>query len=643
MCKLLKYLNDVKSPISIILLVLFINLPVASQSIYFKDIKVYSNFDSLVKVAKLQKGKDKLKTLLSIEKSYTYWTFKKERSFDQLDSLIQKHFPNEIHYLYFFKAQYAHFISRNSSLAFQLATKALPYFKNNKDTTGQIYTLTLMGMISFTRDYDAAKYQTPYFMDAYKLSLNSNNIEDKLFGNYSRIRHYGDSTLARQKEIIYFATKSLELIKKHPYYEYLGEAFFSTLGVVYWSLKKYDLAFYYDQQIIFLYQKNKVPIPLMDLSNFAHDNFDLKKYAQAKMYYELAIKNIYTYKSTDYLGISLVYLYYHKTLVALGKYKEASVYTDSAYNYLRKYRITENIKNINETAAKYQTKEKEQENLLLQKEKEAIASRNQLYLIIGLLSLITLLIVTFFAVRLKRKTFELETANNNIVQLNKLKEYFLSIVVHDLRLPIISLNGIYDTAKYYLDSKNYGAVDKMIHALNDSGIRLQNMLDNLLKWAATQSEEVPYKPQIVDIYDCIQDTLNLYKNLIVHKQIEVRLKCEKQVKLYADPNGLSLIFRNLLGNALKFTKSNNGMILIEVEQVASQTTIKISDNGPGIEETKLKTVKTVLETPDKVHPGEEGIGLGILLVSRFVKRNKGNINVKSNPNEGTTFTISFLE
>lgn len=294
---------------------------------------------------------------------------------------------------------------------------------------------------------------------------------------------------------------------------------------------------------------------------------------------------------------------------------------------------------INNQLIKFEENEKQ----MLQQEKDLAIEKKQLYFIYVALALGGLFITLLLTYIFYKKNIELKSANERIVRLNKLKQYFIGIVIHDLRQPLSSIIGIYDTVKYYIDNKDYNKVESIIYNLDESSYKLHGMFENLLKWASSQNEEVPYVPQTINLYTCIQETIDIYKHILERKQVKITVQCSENCTLFADYNGILLILRNLVGNALKAVEAKTGKIVIEVREIINGTVIEISDNGHGIDEVKLGIINTAIATPDKVQPGEQGIGLGILLTSRFVKRNKGNIEVKNVPNEGTSFTISFLE
>ncbi len=294
---------------------------------------------------------------------------------------------------------------------------------------------------------------------------------------------------------------------------------------------------------------------------------------------------------------------------------------------------------INNQVIKFEENEKQ----LLQQEKLLAIEKKQLYFIYVALALGGLFITLLLTYIFYKKNIELKSANERIIRLNKLKQYFIGIVIHDLRQPLSSIIGIYDTVKYYIDNKDYNKVESIIYNLDESSYKLHGMFENLLKWASSQNEEVPYAPQTINLYTCIQETTDIYKHILERKQVKITVRCNENCTLFADHNGILLILRNLVGNALKAVEAKTGKIVIEVREIINGTVIEISDNGHGIDEVKLGIINTAIATPDKVQPGEQGIGLGILLTSRFVKRNKGNIEVKSIPNEGTSFTISFFK
>ncbi len=129
--------------------------------------------------------------------------------------------------------------------------------------------------------------------------------------------------------------------------------------------------------------------------------------------------------------------------------------------------------------------------------------------------------------------------------------------------------------------------------------------------------------------------------MLLKKNIVIEVQCDLNERVYADESLLNTILRNLLTNAIKFSYANSK---IQVTAIESEEFIEISitDFGVGIEENSIDKIFRIDSKFSK--PGtekEKGTGLGLILCKEFIDMHNGFIQVKSELNKGSTFTISF--
>ena len=110
--------------------------------------------------------------------------------------------------------------------------------------------------------------------------------------------------------------------------------------------------------------------------------------------------------------------------------------------------------------------------------------------------------------------------------------------------------------------------------------------------------------------------------------------------VYADIEHTSIIFRNLLSNALKFSYTET-QIDILAEERAPYMHISITDHGIGMSTQKINELFNVIQTPTYGTSGERGTGLGLVLVRNLLQINGGTIEVKSTERKGTTFYLKL--
>lgn len=343
-----------------------------------------------------------------------------------------------------------------------------------------------------------------------------------------------------------------------------------------------------------------------------------------------------------------VYLTLSQIYQAFGKHEQALLYhidyaalKDSLFNTTKETLISD-------METKYQTVKKEAENELLKLETEqqlaTIEKKNRLVaiFIIGSLLLVALAGLLFRAYQQKNKNNKVLAAQKEqLTQLNTTKNRFFGIIAHDLRGPLTALQGISGLLNYNLKKGNTENLNKIALQIEDSAMKVNTLLDNLLKWALSQEGAMPYQPQRLALKSLVDESLQYFKDMAAAKDIHLTADVSNDVHVYADKETLSTIFRNLINNSIKFTPNGGSVSLLAVSK-QEMVQINVVDNGTGIEEEKLK--KLFILDDAKSMPGtsaEKGTGLGLILVNDFVRMNHGTIEIKSEINHGSVFSINL--
>jgi len=141
----------------------------------------------------------------------------------------------------------------------------------------------------------------------------------------------------------------------------------------------------------------------------------------------------------------------------------------------------------------------------------------------------------------------------------------------------------------------------------------------------------------MDLNLLIQEIVSDMKILAEQKNVEIKFLQRKEMILNGDRDQLKRLFVNLLDNAIKYTPQG-GKIILESKKEGKIINIEISDTGIGISQDELPRIFDRFYTVDKSRSGV-GFGLGLSIVKSIVEAHKGNIEVKSVLNKGTTFTV----
>ncbi|WP_320051625.1 HAMP domain-containing sensor histidine kinase [uncultured Acetobacteroides sp.] len=222
---------------------------------------------------------------------------------------------------------------------------------------------------------------------------------------------------------------------------------------------------------------------------------------------------------------------------------------------------------------------------------------------------------------------------------NKSKDRMLSIVAHDLRSPLATLKNILDLRKSRDLSKDEfdEIIPLMIKEVNGS----LELTEEILYWAKSQMEDSSSSPTKVDINQILEEQVNQFCISAKSKGVTLKVKrtCGECTAL-ADVNMIKTIIRNLLGNAIKFCRSND-CITLSAQKNGKATLIKVADTGIGISPNNLSKLFGSSTITTKGTANENGSGLGLTLCKDFVEKNHGKIWAESEVGKGSTFYFTL--
>ncbi|MBN1187569.1 MAG: GAF domain-containing protein [Bacteroidales bacterium] len=236
---------------------------------------------------------------------------------------------------------------------------------------------------------------------------------------------------------------------------------------------------------------------------------------------------------------------------------------------------------------------------------------------------------------------KLEEANNNLQELNSTKDKFFSIIAHDLKNPFQTILGFAELLEKKYNSLTEEKVLKYVQSINLSSKNVYRLLENLLDWARIQTGTIKFNRKAFNLSHMIDETVSLFKDVARTKNISLKLICDEEMKVFADYEMVMTVVRNLISNALKFTKAG-GEVLIEVLLKGHLANISVKDNGVGISSDNLEKIFRIDASFSKPGTeGEAGTGLGLMLCKEFVEKNGGKIKVKSEIGKGSDFSFTI--
>lgn len=230
---------------------------------------------------------------------------------------------------------------------------------------------------------------------------------------------------------------------------------------------------------------------------------------------------------------------------------------------------------------------------------------------------------------------EITVRTQELRDANALKDKFCSIVAHDLRGPISGLAAYFSAIKSVKDLTNDD-----LAVLRGSIESTYEFLEKLLTWSRTQRGDIECKPTAFDLSDILTQINDLFSVKAYAEGIELHLEVGDGYRALADMSMTHTVLRNLVHNALKYTKSG-GEVHASVIYERDTWLIQISDTGIGMDEQTLATLFRHPATSLDIPATAGKSGLGLILCKEFVEKNGGTIGAKSVQGHGSTFWFTL--
>lgn len=246
----------------------------------------------------------------------------------------------------------------------------------------------------------------------------------------------------------------------------------------------------------------------------------------------------------------------------------------------------------------------------------------------------------------KRAEFAIQKQNTKLKQLNATKDKFFSIISHDLKNPLFSMEGLFELLIHNFDRYNSEKKKEFIQLISSELQQTIKLLENLLMWSSTQRNTLDFKPGNLKLKKVCDECIELFEQTAKTKNIKLKNNIHNGTEVFGDKNMLLTILRNLITNAIKFT-NGGGQVLVKSEiknynNNEKQVEISVVDTGVGISSDVLSQLFLLdknLSTPGTKK--ELGTGLGLVLCKELVEKQGGNIWVESAVGEGSSFIFTL--
>ena len=287
---------------------------------------------------------------------------------------------------------------------------------------------------------------------------------------------------------------------------------------------------------------------------------------------------------------------YESYYLAKEDYKNVWKYRKMADSVESNY-LTSNTKIVLDSIDKRRVFDEKDEKIVI------FENRQRVYLVVIISILLILIVIYISSRRINKKNKELQESNES-------RDRLFSIISHDLRGVVSSIKDL---------SSSESNIDKIRNASNS----LLLEFDSLLHWSAKHLDNLEYNPKIIDVNEKIDEILSLSSFQSNLKNIEVEICFKEEFVVYADENMFKVILRNIINNAIKYSKPKSKISVMAVENNGIFL-LSIQDSGFGFSHKYTN----------------KGLGLGLELCKDFLKINNGELIIESSTS-GSVITISF--
>jgi len=462
---------------------------------------------------------------------------------------------------------------------------------------------------------------------------------------------------------------------------------YQNIAISYQNKKDLTKALEYNEKANELAILKKDTTMIIDvINNFGTIAYDQKNLVKSLDYYSKALNLYQTIKDRKgialaYNNIGLVYLdkneyeksidYFNKSLTLAKElkmhsfigtiysnltiyYEQKKDFKKAFYCYDRFNAISDSLagekknKMIYQIQAKYKlgknTRELEALKVKSQSQQDIIhtAKSFQVYLALITILVLVLMFATFYLLfKEKKLAAELKVKTNELYELNASKDKFFSIIAHDLKNPFNVLVSYTSILKTDLNLFSQEQLEQIISDLNEASENGYNLLQNLLLWTRSQTNRIHILKKNFILADIFKEVKALAELNLTDKEQTLSLEIDPNLAVYADKDMVSVVLRNLVFNAIKFSVKGSD-IYLKASLTGKTVRVDVIDSGIGIaEETIGKLFAIDKNTSTQGTEGEPGTGLGLVLCKEFIEKNDGSIWVKSTLGKGSVFSFEL--
>jgi signal transduction histidine kinase len=340
----------------------------------------------------------------------------------------------------------------------------------------------------------------------------------------------------------------------------------------------------------------------------------------------------------DRLELDILYLLYQQ-LIESGRLEDAIETVERLRTKERQIDSDKIAKEIAEIESYLELETRKRTITLLEKAREGDRVILILLVLIAVILTVTSIVIWRGLRSMKRFNQILSKQKNHLEEVIATKNKIFSVIGHDLRGPVGNIymfldvmNGadeLSDTERKHIRSRMMVSAEKSLQ-----------LLENLLFWGREELKDLNPEYSKIAAKPLLNRVIDLLSFQAEMKSVDIHQEINSDLSLRTDERMIALIVRNVLSNAIKFTRKN-GKVTIKAYQKEENVVITITDNGKGMSDEEQRRLLSSERFKSDGTEGERGYGVGMYLAKSFTRQLNGQMNVYSKPGKETTFMFTF--
>jgi len=244
---------------------------------------------------------------------------------------------------------------------------------------------------------------------------------------------------------------------------------------------------------------------------------------------------------------------------------------------------------------------------------------------------------------IQEKSCELESANERLKELDRLKSDFVSNVSHELRTPLTAIKGAVDLILREVPGPLTEKQSHYLARVRSNTQHLAGLINDLLDLSKIEEGKIELQPSRMSLGGLVHEVVETLKPIAVEKPIELEVTTlEPSILVWADRDKITQVLTNLIGNAIKFTPPHGKVTVSSASTATGWVRISVSDTGPGISAIEREKIfDKFYQVAENGEPKPKGTGLGLAISKTLVELHGGKIWLESEPTSGSTFYFTL--